>query len=796
MKLLSRFIWLIIGISAIVFAGISIVQFRAQNKFEEIKTSISKEYDILVDKMLMAERTNVYTYNHEISNSPSTFVFLNEPKADPSLIYLDLDTTVLNFFRIDAIWFFKPDATPFYFNSHHNVYEALITLNPDQIENLFKNSVTTDFYIKSNKDFYRIFGSKIGDINTPQGFVFSASIQNQDWIHYYEKEINNSSVKFLGKDEPIAEVSKEVINIERPLSNFENATIGKIEISLNLPFLALWKDSNSTDNWLMIGSLVIILFFLIVFLIVWVVSPLKRISSSLQKGNSTDIQPLIDTKTEMGEVARMIGDYHRKTGELESSESIKRHIIEQAHVGIIIAEKSSNLIITTNPYACNLIRATDDAIIGNVSTNFLVPNKTDAQAIEMKGQESVLFNALGNEIPILRTSTSMYMDGKPVIMETFVDLSEIKNLQGKLEEEKKKLSLAVQNSGLIFCEYDFKTNEIVIDKNYEFLTKGDSSTIAENVIGNIYINDSKAITDKFDLINEGAKDTLAAEFRVKHPERGLIWLSASILITKRDENHKPKNLIGLLEDITERITVQQELIKAKEKAEESDRMKSSYLGNMSHKIRTPLNAIVGFANLISEEDLDQQEKDKFINVIRRDTEQVLYLIDDIINIAKIDANQLDVYTKECSINQMIGNLVEYYKTHEKAEKIKLSVKTMLPDGKDILVTDADKLQQSLNNLINNAFKFTKEGNVELGYYINPVDQKIIIYVKDSGIGIPDSSKDKIFTHYYQVNPMSEGTGLGLTISKSMISLIGGKLYFDSKVDQGSTFYVELPFKES
>jgi signal transduction histidine kinase len=380
-------------------------------------------------------------------------------------------------------------------------------------------------------------------------------------------------------------------------------------------------------------------------------------------------------------------------------------------------------------------------------------------------------------------------------METFVDLTEVKTLRDKLEDEKKKLSLAVQNSGLIFCEYDFKTNEIIIDNSFEFLTEGNSKSVAENVIGNIYSNDVKSVTDKFEAIRLGLKDTLVAEFRVKHPTRGLIWLSASVLITKRDENNQPRNLIGLLQDITERIAIQQELIKAKEKAEESDRMKSSYLGNMSHKIRTPLNAIVGFANLISEEELEQEERNNFINIIRRDTEQVLHLIDDIINIAKIESNQMGVSEKTVSINQMINNMADYYKVHEKADKIKLNVKTMLPDGKDIISTDAEKLQQAFGNLVNNAFKFTNEGAIELGYYINPVDKKLIIYVKDTGIGIPDDSKDKIFTHYYQVNQMSEGTGLGLTISKSMINLLGGKIHFDSKLNEGSTFYIELPFSE-
>ncbi|HNZ71894.1 MAG TPA: PAS domain-containing sensor histidine kinase, partial [Prolixibacteraceae bacterium] len=514
-----------------------------------------------------------------------------------------------------------------------------------------------------------------------------------------------------------------------------------------------------------------------------------------------DIKPLMDNTTEMGNVARMISDYHQKNEEIEASESTKRHIIEQVQVGIIISDAASSLIITANPYACEIINAPEDAILGNITQNFFAPlsdelkNKLKNTTENLTGIESFIQSSTGEQIPILRNVTRMFMDGKHAIMETFINLSEIKSLQNKLEDEKKKHSLAMKNSGLVFCEYDFKTDEILLSDEWKFMLKGKSNSNAQNIINNIYPSDYKSITDHFSSLSSGARDTLTSEFRVQHPERGIIWVNLSVLITKRDEAHKPKQLIGLLEDITERISIQQELIKAKERAEESDRQKSAYLGNMSHKIRTPLNTIVGFSNLLTEDDISHQEKDNYINIIRHDTEQVLHLIDDIINIAKIDANQLDTNDKECSINEMFNSLSEYYKTNEKTNRIEFVTKQMLPNGKDILKTDADKLHQILNNLLNNAFKFTNEGKIELGYFINPVEEKMIIYVKDTGIGIQNEHKDKVFNHFYQANQTTEGTGLGLTISQSLVKLIGGKLNFESKEGEGSTFFVELPFKE-
>jgi signal transduction histidine kinase len=798
MKLLSRFLWLIIGISAIVFAGISLVHFRADKEFKLIKESIGEEYNILIDKMISAEKSEILTtYNYGICNSSATATFLSFPNPIPEILMYDLDTMVMSHFKADAVWFYKYGGEPFYFFSHRKVVEEMLMLNNDEFKQIFEKKSNTDFYLNHDNILYRIFASKIGDTENPKGYLFTASIQDNRWIELYQKEINNSEISFIEKDALLPPIPKQLIRLERMLLSYDGSTAQKLIITLKLPFLKLWQSTSYTNNWLLSGAILLIFVVLITTLLIWVVGPLSNISKSLQKGNSDDIEPLIQNTTELGNVARMISDFHKKTEELESSEGIKRHIIEQAQVGILISEANSNLIITANPFACKLISAPEDAIVGNVTNSFLevLPAKTKNEAGNAESFESKLFNSKNGEIPILRTTTQMFMDGRPVLMETFVDLSEIKGLQEKLEEEKKKISLAVRNSGLIFSEYDFSTDEVIIADEWKFLFSGNQASNSKNLLLNIDSSDIKKVTDQFDSLKNGNKDTLTTEFRVMHPGKGLTWLSVSILITKREDNKNPKQLIGLIEDITERISVQQELIKAKEKAEESDRMKSAYLGNMSHKIRTPLNAIVGFANLLTEEDIQPDDKTNFINIIRRDTEQVLHLIDDIINIAKIDANQMSVSEKPLSLNNLINELSDYYKVNDKTKTIKFEAKSMLPEGKDILKTDGDKLKQALSSLLDNAFKFTTKGSIELGYYINPVNNKVIIYVKDTGIGIPDESKDHIFNRFYQVDNQTEGTGLGLTICQGLVRILHGNLSFESKKDVGTSFFIELPFIE-
>lgn len=795
MKLLSRFIWLIVGISAIVFIGIAIFQMRASNEFELIKESISDEYDVQVDKMLAPEPygKGMASYVKDICEDSDSHRFLTLESHGNLDVPITLQTDFLKFYNVDAVWILKANGDIFYFNSDSEISETNVDLPLKEVPTKVTGDLSV-FYGNIDQKTICFNGAAITNTSGQKiGYVVIAGLIDKEWIaDKYESSINNSVVTVVPADAALPEIDRRTIRITRDFNALDGQKVATLNVELHLPFLSLWDKTNATDRWLMIGSIVIIVFFLIVFMSIWVISPLRKISFSLQKGDSEDIQPLIKGSSEMGEVARMIKDYHQKNDELEASESIKRHIIEQAQVGIIIAEEESGVIITANPYACQLIEALEDAVAGNIIANFLAPqeNKED----QKEGFESTLINSKGENMPVLRTSTKMVMDGKNVVMDTFVDLSEIKTLQDKLAEEKKKLSLAVQNSGLVFCEYDFKADELSLDPEWQFLTKGESKHVGTNLINNIYESDRKKVTDNFSALESGVKDTLAAEFRVHHPNRGIIWLSVTILITKRDEEHKPRLLIGLMQDITERIAVQQELIKAKEKAEESDRMKSSYLGNMSHKIRTPLNTIVGFANLLTEEELEAEQKENFINIIRNDTEQVLHLIDDMINLAKIDAEQYKLDIKATNINKMLNGLADYYKAHDKTETIKFNVKTMLEDGKDIVQADEEKVHQALDNLLNNAFKFTTEGSIELGYFIHPVDNKLILYVKDSGMGIPDEHKDKIVNRFYQINAMTEGTGLGLTITDSLVKLMKGKLYFDSKVNEGSTFYLELPIQ--
>lgn len=241
---------------------------------------------------------------------------------------------------------------------------------------------------------------------------------------------------------------------------------------------------------------------------------------------------------------------------------------------------------------------------------------------------------------------------------------------------------------------------------------------------------------------------------------------------------------------------------AKIKAEEADILKSNFLANMSHEIRTPMNGILGFAQLLKNEE-SQEKRDRYIDIIYHNGMMLVNLIDDIIDLSKIDAGQLTVNPADCNLDNLMFEVYTFFneiKFKQEKEHINIRLLNLNDDESNILYTDAQRLRQVLVNLIGNALKFTEKGSVEFGYLINEDKSNIEFFVRDTGIGIPKDKQDIIFDRFRQVQEGSTrkygGTGIGLYISKHIIELLGGDIWFESEVGQGTTFHFSLPYHES
>ena len=254
-------------------------------------------------------------------------------------------------------------------------------------------------------------------------------------------------------------------------------------------------------------------------------------------------------------------------------------------------------------------------------------------------------------------------------------------------------------------------------------------------------------------------------------------------------------LYSIIYDISELKKTQQELVIAKEKAEESDRLKSAFLTNMSHEIRTPMNGILGFSNLLKEPGLSGDKQKNYIKIIEKSGQRMLNIINDIIDISKIESGLMTVKLEDSNINEQTEYIYTFFKPEVEAKGLTLLIKNTLTSNKSIIKTDREKVFAILTNLVKNAIKNTYEGSIEFGYSLQ--GNYLEFYVKDTGIGIPKNRKDAIFERFIQAditNKMArQGAGLGLSISKAFIEILGGEIWVKSKEGIGSTFYFTLPY---
>jgi len=260
-----------------------------------------------------------------------------------------------------------------------------------------------------------------------------------------------------------------------------------------------------------------------------------------------------------------------------------------------------------------------------------------------------------------------------------------------------------------------------------------------------------------------------------------------------------KNLLhSIIYDITYRKQIEEALIKSKEKAEESDRLKTAFLQNMSHEIRTPMNAIMGFSSLLNDCYEDKPKLEKFSEIITRRSSDLLEIINDILDISKIESGHMTVNSEECELKEFFTDLSTFFNEYQKRsgkQQIEFNLQTQIPSSIKTIVTDKTKLRQIFINLLSNAFKFTNTGKIEGGCKID-ANRNLLFYVSDTGIGIPAEKQVVIFERFEQLHQSGSkivaGTGLGLPIAKGLVELLGGEIWLESEKGQGTRFYFSIP----
>ncbi len=267
-------------------------------------------------------------------------------------------------------------------------------------------------------------------------------------------------------------------------------------------------------------------------------------------------------------------------------------------------------------------------------------------------------------------------------------------------------------------------------------------------------------------------------------------------VTKQEIKNYPGSRLVVIRDKSDEIQREKDLMFAMKRAEESDRLKSSFVANLSHEIRTPINVITGFLEVLNQDDIKKEEQVVYVDLLRKNTDRILATLNDIIEISKIEAGQAVLTETQINLNEIMDFLYNIFKKESDVKGLELECVKSLENREALITIDRPKLVTILTNLLKNSLKFTEKGEISFGYRLD--NDKLIFYVKDSGIGIPENRKEMIFNRFVQaeqtMNRPYEGAGLGLSIVKAYVEMLGGRIMVNSTEGSGSEFYFSIRYK--
>jgi PAS domain S-box-containing protein len=302
--------------------------------------------------------------------------------------------------------------------------------------------------------------------------------------------------------------------------------------------------------------------------------------------------------------------------------------------------------------------------------------------------------------------------------------------------------------------------------------------------------ESKIITEQ--IIPNGYSEVYEKEYIKK--DGTIVPAELRTILVKNDKGEN-EGMWAIVRDITERKKSEEQLVIAKEKAEESDRLKSAFLHNISHEIRTPMNAIIGFSELLNDPNLIPAKRKSFSELIVQSSNQLLSIITDIVNISTIEAGQVKVTGRVTDLNNIMKQLYDQFLPKAQKQNISLNFMAPFTISDACITTDGPKLTTILSNLLSNAFKFTRQGTINFGY--SQKENELEFFVEDTGIGISPIMHEGIFERFRQVEITASreygGSGLGLPISKAYVELMGGKIWLHSEQGKGSQFFFTIPY---
>jgi PAS domain S-box-containing protein len=494
--------------------------------------------------------------------------------------------------------------------------------------------------------------------------------------------------------------------------------------------------------------------------------------------------------------------------ELIASEVRYRRLFESAKDGILILDAETGKILDVNPFLIELLGYSKESFIEKDIWEIgfftdIAANKE--KLLKLQQEEYVRYDNLpletsaGRKINVEFVSNVYLVNNHKVIQCNIRDITERK----RSEEEIAMLAHSLKSINECVSITDLEDKITFINESF-LRTYG----YEENELIGKHISIVRSHNNDPDIVQKILPSTIKGEWhgellnRRKDGSEFPVYLSTTLI---KGKDNKILGLIGVAIDITGRKQAEKELIEAREKAEESDRLKSAFLANMSHEIRTPMNGILGFTELLKTPMLTGEEQNEYISIIEKSGLRMLNIINDIINISKVESGQMEISMSDANVNEQIEYIYNFFKPIAEQKKLKLTFRNSLPSEMSYIRTDREKVLAVLTNLVNNAIKFTEKGFIDFGYEMK--GKYLEFFVKDTGIGIRHDLRELIFERFRQGSDALirnyEGSGLGLSISKAYVEMLGGNIRVESDpfanmtsgvvIPSGSTFYFTIPY---
>ena len=393
----------------------------------------------------------------------------------------------------------------------------------------------------------------------------------------------------------------------------------------------------------------------------------------------------------------------------------------------------------------------------------------------------------------LETKVQFFASGCIMQLETGRYLLAFRNTMDEVTHEH-LLSMILARTKIFPWFFDLKRNKMLIDAHwfsYLGIPAGDCEITIEKFFSRVHPNERDMLADALQkqLSEKEIPDSFS--YRLQRGDGSWEWFSEQSMYLSKTNDGSPYRIVGVCHSIQEHKNTEDKLRAARNKAQESDRLKSAFLANMSHEIRTPLNAIVGFSNLIAGGivDLDTEEARDYSALISKNCNYLLTLVSDVLDLSCIES---DTMTFKFTIYPLTRLLTEIYQKYENRIPQEVQFNLLLPTDNVEIETDAVRLRQVIEHLLDKAAKFTVKGHIDIGYALSDHGEKIYVFVADTGCGIPSDQYKKVFERFYKINSFVQGAGLGLSVCKTIVEGLGGTINVYSQLKEGSRFSVILP----